>query len=221
MNRYVNWWRYGYFSATGECFDIGMTVQRALRRYLDTGEPYAGDPDPRTAGNGALMRLAPVAMWFAADPAALRDAARASTRTTHAAPEALDCSELFAELLRRALVGAPKAALLSGPAPAGCTPAVEALARGDWRDKPADAIHGSGYCVESLEAALWCFATTTDFESAVLAAANLGDDADTTAAIVGQLAGAHHGADAIPSRWRERLAMADEIERLARALHAR
>lgn len=55
----------------------------------------------------------------------------------------------------------------------------------------------------------------------MLAAANLGDDADTTAAIVGQLAGAHHGVEAIPSRWRERLAMADEIERLARGLHAR
>jgi ADP-ribosyl-[dinitrogen reductase] hydrolase len=59
---------------------------------------------------------------------------------THAAPEALHCSELFAELLRRALAGAPKTALLSVPAPAGCTPAVQALARGDWRDKPADAI---------------------------------------------------------------------------------
>jgi ADP-ribosyl-[dinitrogen reductase] hydrolase len=221
MNRYANWWRHGDLSSTGECFDIGMTVQRALRRYLDTGNPYAGDPDPHRAGNGALMRLAPVAMWFADDAAALREAARASTRTTHAAPEALDCSEFLAELLRRALAGAPKCELLSAPAPAGCTPAVAALARGDWRDKPAGAIRGSGYCVESLEAALWCFAATNDVESAVLAAANLGDDADTTAAIVGQLAGAHHGVDAIPPRWRERLAMADEIERLARALHAR
>jgi ADP-ribosyl-[dinitrogen reductase] hydrolase len=221
MARYVNWWQWGYLSSTGDCFDIGMTVRSALNRFRQSGEPDAGSTDPHTAGNGSLMRLAPVPMWFAPDLAQVRAMARASSRTTHAAPEALDCCELFAELLLRALQGAPKSALLAAPAPAGASGRVCEIAAGRYVDKRADEVTGSGYCVDSLEAALWCFATTASFEAAVLAAANLGDDADTTAAIVGQLAGAHYGAAEIPARWRERLVMRAEIEALADALLAR
>jgi len=220
MARYVNWWQWGYLSSTGDCFDIGMTVRTALRRFGETGEPDAGSTDPHTAGNGSLMRLAPVAMWFAPDLVQVRAMARASSRTTHAAPEALDCCELYAELLLRALHGEPKPALLAAPAPADASARIREIAAGRYVDKPVHAIVGSGYCVDSLEAALWCFATTASFEAAVLAAANLGDDADTTAAIVGQLAGAHYGAPVIPAPWRERLAMRAEIEALADALRA-
>jgi len=79
-------------------------------------------------------------------------------------------------------------------------------------------MKGSGWVVESLEAALWCFWHGRDFEDTILRAANLGDDADTTAAIAGQLAGAFYGADAIPRPWRERLALGDEIAALAQHL---
>lgn len=78
---------------------------------------------------------------------------------------------------------------------------------------------GNGYVVDSLEAALWCFARTATFEEAVLCAANLGDDADTTAAICGQLAGAFYGQAAIPRHWQDRLAWADQIRALADRLH--
>ena len=220
MSRYVNWWQWGYLASTGDCFDIGMTVRSALNRFRTTGEADVGSTDPHTAGNGSLMRLAPVPMWFAPDLAQVRAMARASSRTTHAAPEALDCCELYAELLLRALLGAPKSALLAAPAPPGASARVREIADGRCPGKPASAIRGSGYCVDALEAALWCFANTDSFESAVLAAANLGDDADTTAAIVGQVAGAHYGAEAIPARWRERLVMREEIELLADALLA-
>lgn len=84
--------------------------------------------------------------------------------------------------------------------------------------KPQEEIVGSGYSVASLEAALWCFHHTDTFEAAVLAATNLGDDADTTAAIVGQLAGAHYGVGAIPSHWLERLYMRADIDQMAEAL---
>ena len=220
MARYVNWWQWGYLSSTGDCFDIGMTVRAALSRFQHTGDGDAGSTDPHTAGNGSLMRLAPVPMWFAPDLAQVRAMARASSRTTHAAPEALDCCELYAELLLRALQGQPKAALLAAPAPPGASARVRGIAEGRHVDKPVDAIRGSGYCVDALEAALWCFANTGSFEAAVLAAANLGDDADTTAAIVGQIAGAHYGVGAMPARWREQLVMREEIERLADALLA-
>ena len=221
MGRYVNWWQWGYLSSNGECFDIGMTVRAALNRFLTTQDPVAGSTDPRSAGNGSLMRLAPVAMWFAPNLQAVRHHARLSSSTTHGAAEALDCCEIYAELLARALQGAPRDALLRAPAPAGASERVREIAEGGYLVKAREQVTGSGYCVDSLEASLWCFATTDSYEAAVLAAANLGDDADTTAAIVGQIAGAHYGIDAIPARWRERLAMRDEIDDLARALFAR
>ena len=89
---------------------------------------------------------------------------------------------------------------------------------GSWRHKPDDKIVGSGYVVAALEAAIWCFANTQSYQEAILRAANLGDDADTTAAICGQLAGAHYGASGIPEDWRARLFMGDAIETLATQL---
>ena len=221
MGRYVNWWQWGYLSSTGDCFDIGMTVRAALNRFLATKDPVAGDTDPRTAGNGSLMRLAPVAMWFAPDLAEVRANARLSSMTTHGAAEAVDCCELYAELLARALAGASRDELLRAPAPANASARVREIAEARYLGKSVDQVSGSGYCVDSLEAALWCFATTDTFESAVLAAANLGNDADTTAAIVSQIAGAHYGLGAIPPDWLVRLAMREDIDALARALHAR
>lgn len=222
MNRYCNWRSVGYMSSNGHCFDIGTTVSAALTRYLASGDPFAGSPDPRSAGNGALMRLAPVAMFHAADAdanAAWQQAGE-STRTTHGALEAIECSRLFALQLRTALRGESKAAILSITPLEPLSEKVAALARGDYASKPRERIKGSGYCVESLEAALWCFAHTDTFEQAVLAAVNLGDDADTTAAICGQLAGAFYGVDAIPIAWREQLVMRGEIEQMADQLLA-
>jgi ADP-ribosyl-[dinitrogen reductase] hydrolase len=88
---------------------------------------------------------------------------------------------------------------------------VAAIARGEYLDKGETEIKGSGYSVQSLEAALWCFHHTQTYADAVLQAANLGDDADTTAAIVGQLAGAYYGTRAIPEHWLERLHEREEI----------
>ncbi|BEP53984.1 ADP-ribosylglycohydrolase family protein [Variovorax sp. V118] len=220
MNRYCNWRSVGYMSSTGSCFDIGFTVSGALTRYLASDDPFAGDPDPRTAGNGALMRLAPVPMFYAPSAEATWRQAGESTRTTHGAQEAIECSQLFALQLRAALQGESKAAILATVPLAPLSEKVAALARGDYASKPIEHIKGSGYCVESLEAALWCFAHTDSFEQAVLAAANLGDDADTTAAICGQIAGAFYGVDGIPAGWLRQLVMRDEITQMANDLLA-
>ncbi len=219
MNRYINWWQWGYLSSMPDCFDIGMTVCRALQRYQVTGDPMAGDASPNTAGNGSLMRLAPVVLHYAPAIDEVKRHARLSSATTHAAPEALDCCELLGEILLQALMGKPNSQLLP-PSASLSSAKVQAIAAGSYRSKAMQDIAGSGYCVESLEAALWCFEHTSSFEEAILMAANLGDDADTTAAITGQIAGAHYGASAIPERWLEHLFMVDEIDRLAHALHA-
>ena len=218
MGRYLNWWRWGYLSSTGRCFDIGGTVRAALHRYELTKDPFAGSEAPDTAGNGALMRLAPVVLFCHPDHDTALDCAVASSRTTHAAPEALDCSRLLAHVLCRALDGATKSEMLSPAKLPASTSAVASLIAGTYHTKPESRIRGTGYAVDSLEAALWCFLHTGSFEAAVLRAANLGDDADTTAAIVGQIAGAHYGVKGIPAAWRDRLHMSEEIEDMARRL---
>jgi ADP-ribosyl-[dinitrogen reductase] hydrolase len=100
-------------------------------------------------------------------------------------------------------------------------PEIERVAFGSYLVKEPPRIRGTGYVVESLEAALWAVSRTESFREAVLAAANLGDDADTTAAIAGQLAGAAYGIggeQGIPEAWVEKLAMRERIDALASRL---
>ena len=92
------------------------------------------------------------------------------------------------------------------------------MAAGSFKDKDPPQIRGSGYVVESLEAALWAFHRTDDFRDGLLQAVNLGNDADTTGAVYGQLAGAFYGVEAIPAEWMAKLALRAEIEGLADAL---
>ncbi len=217
--RYLRWRDQGYMSSNGSCFDIGTTVSAALTRYQDTGDPYAGSDQPRAAGNGCIMRLAPVPMFYAADREQAVHYAAESARTTHGAVECLEACRLLSAMLCEAFVGGDKEAIVRGYDGLGLTqPNVAAIAAAAYLDKPADAIRGSGYVVECLEAALWCFWQTDSFEAAVLAAANLGDDADTTAAVCGQLAGAHYGIKGIPARWLNRLVGRSMIEQMAVAL---
>lgn len=220
MTRYLNWWHWGYLSSTGDCFDIGMTVRSALQRFEASKQPFAGSEDPSTAGNGALMRLAPVVLFYFPDLALVQAFAVDSTRTTHAAPEAIDCTRLLAHVTASALAGSTRREMLNAAALNLASPSVSALAAGSYLTKAEAAIAGTGYSVASLEAALWCFHHTSSFEEAVLRAANLGDDADTTAAIVGQIAGAHYGIGGIPEAWRTRLHMGEEIEQIAYKLGA-
>ena len=219
MTRYVRWWREGYLSSTGHCFDIGVTVSSALRKFQQTGDPFAGSADPRKAGNGCIMRLAPIPLFYFPDIDQAEHYAAESARTTHGATECLDASRLFARMLVRALRGETKTEILTADAATFTGAAkIEAIAGGAYRNKDAAQIRGSGYVVDCLEAALWCFARTESFADAVLSAANLGDDADTTAAVCGQLAGAFYGESGIPAAWLEKLTMRAEIRALAERL---
>lgn len=221
MGRYLNWWKWGYLSATGSCFDIGMTVRDALARFERSGNPYSGSTDARSAGNGSLMRLAPVILF--AHPAIdlVHQYAADSSRTTHGAAEAVESCQLFGEIISAALSGKPKNELLAGLQFKPLLAKTTEIASGAFIGKAESEITGSGYCIASLEAALWCFFNTDSFEDAVLRAANLGDDADTTAAIVGQIAGAYYGASAIRADWVAKLSMREEIEEMAVKLYER
>lgn len=219
MRRYCRWVNEAYLSSNGRCFDKGTTVGAALRQFEQTGEVFAGSTDPRSAGNGSIMRLAPVPMFYFPDAAAAANYAAESSRTTHGAAECLDACRFFAGLLVRALAGQDKEQVLFSDRGETLESAkIAAIARGEYRAQSEDEIHGAGYVVKSLEAALWCFLHTDSFEAAILRAANLGDDADTTAAVCGQVAGAFYGESGIPARWLERLTMRQEIADLADAL---
>ncbi|WP_345316818.1 ADP-ribosylglycohydrolase family protein [Ferrimonas gelatinilytica] len=225
MHRYLRWYRQGENSCTGECFDIGTTVAQALNRFEADGNPMAGSDGEWSAGNGSLMRLAPVALFHhGSDLATALNAARLCSITTHAEPRAIAACELMTYLLHRLLNAGTrpdKSALLFRPSPEleavrqDWHPEIQAIANGDYRDKARSEIFGTGYVVQSLEAALWCFTHSDGFREGALLAANLGDDADTTAAIFGQLAGTYYGRSALPNAWLDRLAWRERIERLA------
>lgn len=218
MQRYLRWYRGGYLSSTGYCFDIGNTVRSALESFERSGNPASGSTDPNSAGNGSIMRLAPVAMFFAQDmQACIRNCARSSL-TTHGARTAVDACRYFGSLISGALNGINKDNLLSDQYFTDDEPLVgeiDEIARGSFKEKDPPVIKGTGYVVKSLEAALWAFDRSESFESGCLLAVNLGDDADTTGAVYGQIAGAYYGETGLPENWLEQIALKDLIRSLA------
>lgn len=227
LRRYVRWYREGHLSSNGRCFDIGNTVASALRRFERTGEPYPGETSPQSAGNGSIMRLAPVPLAYAHDLRLAIHYAALSSRTTHNTAAAVDACRYLGALIVRALRGVDKATLLSPAWPptselgeqTPLAPEIAEVAAGSFKRREPPEIVGSGYVVRSLEAALWAFWRSESFEQGCLLAANLGNDADTTGAVYGQLAGAYYGEGEIPQAWRAKLAHHDLIVSLAERLY--
>ena len=226
LQRYWDWYHDGYMSSNGTCFDIGSTTSLALMSFRRHPEPYPGSTSPNTAGNGSLMRLAPVPMAFARQPRLAVERSAESSRTTHGAPAAVDACRYFGGLLVGALDGLDKQALLAerfSPIPdlwaeAPLHPEIDAVAAGSFKSKNPPDIAGSGYVVRTLEAALWAFYQTDTFQDGALRVVNLGDDADTTGAVYGQIAGAFYGLESIPQSWRDQLTLRATILELAQGL---
>lgn len=217
MQRYVKWYREGALSSTGRCFDIGNATREALHRYEASGEAYSGSEDPFSAGNGSIMRLAPVVMYYAEQPAEAIRYAAMSSRTTHGAAECLAACRLLAAYILAGLYGWSKRDMLA-PEAFGewldedtLTPHMLNIKQGSYKMKEPPQIQGSGYVVESLEAALWAFHKSASFAEGALLAVNLGNDADTTGAIYGQIAGAFYGLSGIPAEWSGKLALRELI----------
>lgn len=226
MERYVRWFRNGYLSSTGRCFDIGNTVRNALEKFERTGEPFSGSTDTWAAGNGSIMRLAPVPLFFAGDAEEAVEKSGNSSRTTHGAATTIDGCRYFGGLILGAVQGVSKEELLSEgfkPGPRNwredeLTPEIHEIAFGSFKDRNPPDIKGTGYVVHSLEAALWAFYRSRSFEEGCLMAVNLGNDADTTGAVYGQLAGAFYGVEGIPERWLKKIFLRSLIENYAENL---
>lgn len=226
LERYVRWFRQGHLSSTGTCFDIGNTIRKALTRFEQTRQPFCGEVHPRSAGNGSIMRLAPVPLFFAANPAEAIERSAESSQTTHGATACVDACRYLGGLLVGAVRGVTKEELLSERYSPLSDPwsenplcaEIDEIAAGSFRHREPPEIKGTGYVVKSLEAALWAFHKTESFGDGCLLAVNLGDDADTTAAVFGQIAGAFYGEAGIPEEWRARLALRETIESFAEQL---
>jgi ADP-ribosyl-[dinitrogen reductase] hydrolase len=223
----LKWYREGYMSCTGKCFDIGITVQAALKTFENTRQPFCGSTDPMSAGNGSLMRLAPVPLFYGNNPALAIEKAGQSSQTTHGAKEAVDACRYFAALIIGAVAGKSREEILNSSYPDRklwaadpLAPRIAEIAAGSYKRKGPKEVRGNGYVVNSLEAALWAFDQSTNFRDGALLAVNLGDDADTTGAIYGQLAGAFYGEQGIPEEWRLVLADRDLIEHFAEDIYS-
>jgi ADP-ribosylglycohydrolase len=209
MTKYCKWDEEGYLSSTGECFDIGNTTLKALNKFRATGEPYSGITEDSSAGNGSIMRLAPIPMYYANNPEdALRYAAL-SSKTTHANEMCVDASRYMAGIMVGLLNGESKETVLSSVySPVNdyfdkepLCDEIKEVASGSFKTKQPPEIKGTGFVVESLEAALWAFYNADNFREGALKAVNLGNDADTTGAVYGQIAGAYCGIENIPKEW--------------------
>jgi ADP-ribosyl-[dinitrogen reductase] hydrolase len=229
--RYVAWWRTGAYSVNGRVFDIGITTVNSLRRFQQSGDPWtSGDASGRASGNGSIMRLAPVPIAFAhLFPDQLGDLvirAVESSQPTHASPQCRSSCACLAVALAALVNGVPREVVLDPEWSAWSElvtlqplhPEVKEVIRGSFHRKAPPEIQGSGYVVRSLEAALWAFAGAESFRDAVLRAVNLGDDADTTGAVCGQLAGAHWGESGIPTDLLSGLASRELLERALQGL---
>ncbi|NOX55719.1 MAG: ADP-ribosylglycohydrolase family protein [Planctomycetes bacterium] len=234
VRRYVAWWRHGEYSVNGRCFDIGNTTVSSLSRFEQTGDAYHSAVRSEWAcGNGSIMRLAPVPIRYVdLFPDRIEELARLaaeSSLTTHANPQCLSACRYMAVVLAALMHGLARDEVLAPDwdilrrlrASEPLHPAVDEVAAGSFRERRPPEIQGVGYVVRSLEAALWAFSRAADFREAVLAAVNLGDDADTTGAVCGQFAGAFWGWSGIPQEWRDGLARSDMIETALRKLGVR
>jgi ADP-ribosylglycohydrolase len=224
--RYVQWWETGKYSVNGRCFDIGITTRSALGNFIHKKNAHtSGDRSDRASGNGSIMRLAPVPIHYAhlypAQSDELSRLAEESSLPTHASDQCMSACRYLATVLAALIHGEDREEVLCPDwqplqqlnAIKPLHPLIQEIAQGSFRQKQPPAIQGSGWVVKSLEASLWAFHDAETFEQAVLKAVNLGDDADTTGAICGQLAGAYWGESGISESLRSGLARMDMLEK--------
>jgi ADP-ribosyl-[dinitrogen reductase] hydrolase len=222
LGKYLDWYRNGHLSSTGSCFDIGVNTARSLE-YFEKNKKLPPEKD-QAAGNGSLMRLSPVPIYFRNDFDEAVKYSGASSLTTHNNQMAVDSCRYFGGLLQQFInsrieMDAFKNKVLKDTAvDLDLDERVIAAVNGAFK-KDRSEIKSDGFVINTLEASLWSFLASSSFKEAVLLAANLGDDADTVAAVTGQLAGAYYGLNQIPKKWINKLAKLELLEKIFKKLY--
>jgi ADP-ribosyl-[dinitrogen reductase] hydrolase len=201
--------------------DIGNTTRDALDRlargvpWNEAGEEAYRNRGPRdSAGNGAIMRCAPIAMRFRNDPERLRDVSIDVSRITHANPLCTWASVAVNQAIAALLNGASIAGALAGSS-TGIENAQVRAAVDQGTPNKREAVKSAGFVLDTMGAAYWTILQSSSFEDAVVTAIGLGGDTDTTGAVAGALAGAHYGLDAISARWQSQIQYRDELTQLS------
>jgi len=219
MSRLLAWYR-------SDPPDMGIHTRRVLS-LVAAGRPWPAAVEeaerqgaPYTAGNGSLMRCAPIALRYCRDINLLLEASHESSRLTHPHPLARYACAFFNVLLSRLLQGYGKTEALSYAMEAMAHAPYELLER--MEDVPGlgeGAVPTSGFVLDTLQCAVWAWWHHEDFAQALVKVVNMGGDADTNAAVAGALMGAHLGLEVIPQRWRERVAQVPRCLELAEKLY--
>lgn len=218
MDKFVRWHEEGYMSSTGECFDIGRTTYLALDNYKLTGNPYSGSRDITASGNGGIMRLAPIPIFYYPNLEATLFFAQESSEITHASEKCLSSAKVLANILYNCFSGAQKVDTIEMKFNiATLDSEVRSMLSNFWEKKQSE-IGSTGYVVSTLEAALWCFFHSDSFKEGLILAVNLGGDTDTIGAVYGQIAGAYYGLQGIDSYYIENLQDHEKIEQLVEEL---
>lgn len=215
MENFAAWLVRGVFTPYGEVFDVGGATCRAIQRYTDEGIAplHCGGTTIQDNGNGALMRILPVALV----PHTGQDVKRIG-QLTHAHEISQTACRLYAYVVDHYdKFSDMKAAIrdLGRLAMVHYVKYFNRLAR--LENLGRDEIKSTGYVVDTLEAAFWCVLTTVNYRDCVLTAVNLGEDTDTVAAVAGGLAGIAYGcggAQGIPDEWIAQIPRKDWIREL-------
>jgi ADP-ribosylglycohydrolase len=219
MNRFIAWYQDGYMTPFGYAYDIGRTTSDAIQLMIRTATPTVGGYKESDNGNGALMRILPAALFFENNPDMPARVGLISAMTHGHNRSRIACGfySLVAAYLAQGM-GAYSAysnAVIGFQSYFSAKPKEnEHFARilsGKIATIPDSKIKSSGYVIHTLEAALWCLLRNDNYADTVLAAVNLGEDTDTTAAVAGGLAGILYGRQGIPREWIDTLACKDMV----------
>jgi len=225
LKKYVEWFENGYMSANSRSIGCGKNILMALFRYMNHKCSECGNSRlKRGAGNGSLMRIAPIALFYEKNEKLAMEMASKSSYTTHGLKICADACMLYTSLIIGALRGNSKEKILSMSYAKKMIKMLDnytfdkeilEVINGSYKNKQRDEISSSGYVVDTLETSLWAFYNTNSFDEGLILAVNLGYDADTIGAVYGQLAGAYYGVENINSVYKSDLMRVDFIEDMA------
>lgn len=205
LESFCDWAEHGSNTSTGVAVGIGQNTLRVLGDYRRNGYLEALPFGSKNDGNGSLMRLAPVACYAHSDPAQAIQLASQQSRATHASRSADQSCQLVADLLCGLINGCNFEDLWQVASKRNWNRAVGSLFDYNYTELDADNVNAGGYVIDTLHASLWSLFNTNSFEAAAIKAVNLGDDADTVGAVVGQIAGAMYGYASVPAHFKNTL----------------